>query len=117
MKRIKKFTAASGCGFLAHAGYIALTALLFWITGLLEIPCNRDGIYVVFFLVSVLMLLLHPLFSYGFSIASIICSSIALRKGERTAINIPLIVLCALIILATTAAHAWFWWFCILNGA
>ena len=117
MKHIKNFSAASGCSLLAHVGYIALTALLFLITGLLEIPCNRDGIYIVFFLFSIFMLLLHPLFSYGFSIASIVCSSIALRKGERKAINIPLIVLCALIILATTAAHAWFWWFCILNGA
>ena len=53
MKHIKKFSAASGCSLLAHVGYIALTALLFLITCLLEIPCNRDGIYVVFFLVSV----------------------------------------------------------------
>lgn len=113
----KPFTKISALGLLAHVGYVVLTALLFWITGLLEIPCNRDGIYVVFFLVSVLMLLLHPLFSYGFSTASIVCSAIALRKGEKKACHIPLIVLCALIILATTAAHAWFWWFCILHGA
>jgi fucose permease len=63
------------------------------------------------------MIVFPPLFSYGFSIASIVSSAMALRKGERRGINILLIVLCTLIILATTAGHAWFWWFCILNGA
>ena len=113
----KPFTKISALNLLAHVGYIALTALLFWIAGLLEFPCNRDGLYTVFAIISIFMILFHPLFSYGFSITSIVCSAMALRMDERKAINILLIVLCALIILATTAAHAWFWWFCILHGA
>ena len=113
----KPFTKISVLNLLAHVGYIALTALLFWIASLLEFPCNRDGLYTVFAIISIFMILFHPLFSYGFSIASIVSSAMALRKGERRGINILLIVLCALIILATTAGHAWFWWFCILHGA
>lgn len=113
----KPFTKISALGLLAHVGYVVLAALFFGITSLLEVPFHNGGLYTVFFFISIFMILFHPLFSYGFSIASIVCSAIALRKGERKACNIPLIVLCALIILATTAAHAWFWWFCILHGA
>lgn len=113
----KPFTKISALGLLAHVGYVVLAALFFGITSLLEVSFHNGGLYTVFFFISIFMILFHPLFSYGFSIASIVCSAIALRKGERKACNIPLIVLCALIILATTAAHAWFWWFCILHGA
>ena len=113
----KPFTKISALNLLAHVCYVALTALFFGITSLLEVPFHRGGLYIVFFFISIPMILFHPLFSYGFSIASIVSSAMALRKGERRGINILLIVLCALIILATTAGHAWFWWFCILNGA
>lgn len=100
------------CAFLfllLHAVYAALFALCVLIAGLLEVPCDRDGLYTVFAAALIAMLLFYPLAATFISVKSVFFQIKALRAGESKWKNILMmcIALVCLIPAAFLAIRLW----------
>jgi len=94
---------------LLHLVYAALFAVFMWIAGLLEVPCNWDGIYVVFSVISIALLCLYPFVATGINATSIVFQILALRNNESKIKNIAMLVTATLYEVAVIVCFAWFW--------
>ena len=94
---------------LLHLAYAALFAVFMWIAGLLEVPCDRDGIYVVFSGISIALLCLYPFAATGINATSVFFQFLALKNNESKIKNIAMLVTAILYEVAMLMCFAWFW--------
>ncbi len=94
---------------LLHVLYAALFAVFMLIAGLLEIPCNQDGIYIVFSVISIILLCLYPLATTLINAASFFFQISALKKNESKIQNI---IMMAVALIYEALVFVFFAWFC-----
>ncbi|MBO5339307.1 MAG: hypothetical protein J6A96_06365 [Clostridia bacterium] len=94
---------------LLHLAYAALFANFMFITGLLEVPCNRDGIYVVFATISIALLCFFPFATTGINATSVAFQIFALRKNESKVKNIVMMAIAIFYEIAVTIFIICFW--------
>ncbi len=97
---------------LLHFAYVALCALFMLITTLLEFPCDRGGIYLVFSGISMILLCIFPLVTTGINATSMVFQILALHKNESKIKNI---IMMAIAILYESAVIVFF--ICFWQGA
>ena len=90
--------------FLANIAYIVMFLIFGFVASALEFPCNRDGLYLIFADLSIVMLILHPFFATHVNICGIVFQIIALKNGESKVKNILMMVFTVLY----EAASIWF---------
>ena len=90
MKR--KMTAIAALGPIGHVAYAATFFALLGIAALLEFPCERSGLYMIFVVPALLLLVLYPLATVAISALGTALSVFALKKGESKVWNILIIV-------------------------
>ena len=93
---------------LLHLEYAELFAIFTLIAGLLEVPCNRDGIYVAFAMISIALLCFFPFITTTINTTSIAFQILALRQNESKVKNF---VMMAIVILHEVAVIVLFFWF------
>ena len=94
-----------------------LLQLAYWImlfcfglcAALLEMPCDRGGIYTFFAIVSVMMIFVWPLYATEINIASLIFQIIALRRQESKIKNIIMMVVTVLYQIVTILLSIRIW--------
>ena len=94
---------------LLHVLYVVLFAIIMLITCLLEVPCNRGGLYSLFFTTSILQIVLYPLATTAFNAISIIFQIIALKEKESKIKNIIMMVFAILYEIACIILWGIFW--------
>jgi hypothetical protein len=99
-----KITRISASTLLIPLLHAVLFALFMGLSGLLEIPCDRDGIYIVTMGISILLLILFPVTVLCSAEASMGLGIRAMCRGESVAKNVILIVLWAALSILTV------WW-------
>ena len=99
-QRSSNNTKIAFCILIFNIVYIAVSAFFAVLSSLLEIPCNRDGLYTFTFLIFIVLLILYPFVCASIHIASIIFNVFALRSGESKIKNITM--LCASVIYTIT---------------
>ena len=82
---------------LAHVGYVALFAVCGAMANLLESPCNREGLYMVFAVPAALLLFAYPLAGTIINIASLRAQIYALRHKESKVKNFVMMAFVILI--------------------
>ena len=90
MKR--KMTAIAALGPIGHVAYAAAFFALLGIASLLEFQCNRSGLYMIFVVPALLLLVLYPLSTVAISAIGTALSAFALKRGESKVWNILIIV-------------------------
>ncbi len=94
---------------LLHFVYAALFAIFMLIAGLLEEPCNRDGIYLVFSIISIALLCFFPFAATGINNASIAFQILALLQNESKVKNIVMMAIAISYEIAVIIFFIWFW--------
>ena len=94
---------------LLHFAYVVLFALFMLIASLLEFPCDRGGIYLVFAGISIIMLCIFPLVTTGINATSIVFQVLALRKNESKIKNIIMMAIAILYEAAVIVFFILFW--------
>ena len=87
-----KFTAIAAIGPVGHVVYAAAFFALLGIASLLEFPCERSGLYMIFIIPALFLLVLYPLATVAISALGTALSAFALKKGESKVWNILIIV-------------------------
>ena len=87
-----KLTAIASIGPIGHVLYAAAFFALLGIAALLETPCNRSGLYMIFVIPALILLVFYPLATVAISAIGTLLSAIALKKGESKVWNILFIV-------------------------
>ena len=94
---------------LLHLAYAVLFAVFMSSAGLLEVPCDRDGIYVVFAGISIALLCLYPFAATGINAISVFFQFLALRNNESKFKNLAMMVTAILYEAVVLVFFAWFW--------
>ena len=94
---------------LLHIAYIVLFAVFMSISGWLEIPCDRGGIYLFFAVTSIGLLLVLPFVTTVINTVSIIFQIMALRCGESKAKNVIMMAITILYEVIVVLASVWLW--------
>ena len=94
---------------LLHPIYAALFAFFMWIASMLEVPCDRDGIYLVFAVISIALLCFYPIVTTGVNAISIVFQVLALIQKESKIKNIIMMVIAVLIEVAIVIISVRFW--------
>ena len=94
---------------LLHFVYATLFAIFMLITGLLEKPCNRDGIYGVFAMISIALLCFFPFAATGINTTSIAFQILALRQNESKVKNIVMMAIAMSYEIAVIIFFICFW--------
>ena len=94
---------------LLHIAYIVLFAVFMSISGWLEIPCYRGGIYLFFADTSIGLLLVLPFVTTLINTVSIIFQIIALRCGESKVKNVIMMAITILYEIAVIVVSVLFW--------
>lgn len=94
---------------LLHLAYAVLFAVFTVVAGWLEVPCNRDGIYLVFSGISIVLLLLYPFCATGINAVSIFFQALAIKNSESKAKNITMTVFAVLFEVAVILFFVRFW--------
>ena len=94
---------------LLHFAYVVLVALFMLIASLLEFPCDRGGIYLVFSGISIIMLCIFPLVTTGINVTSLVWQIWALRKNESKIKNIIMMAIAILYEAAVIVFFILFW--------
>ena len=87
-----KFTAIAAMFPVGHVVYAAAFFALLGIASLLEFLCERSGLYMIFAVPALLLLVLYPLATVAISAIGTALSAIALKRGESKVWNILIIV-------------------------
>jgi len=89
-----KFSKTKGAFlFLLHPiAHALLFALFTTIATLLEQPCDRDGIYVVFSSIAIFFLMTFPLVTWECSMASMVFQVLAMIKKEHVIKNVIMLI-------------------------
>ena len=87
-----KFTTIAAMFPVGHVAYAAAFFALLGIASLLEFPCNRSGLYMIFAVPALLLLVLYPLATVAISALGTALSAFALKRGESKVRNILIIV-------------------------
>lgn len=87
-----KFTAIAAIGPVGHVAYAATFFALLGIASLLEFPCERSGLYMIFAVPALLLVVLYPLATVAISALGTALSAFALKRGESKVWNILIIV-------------------------
>ena len=87
-----KFTTIATIGPVGHVAYAAAFFALLGIASLLEFPCERSGLDMVFAVPALLLLVLYPLATVAISALGTLLSAFALKRGESKVWNILIIV-------------------------
>lgn len=87
-----KFTASAAIGPVGHVAYAATFFALLGIASLLEFPCERSGLYMIFVVPALLLLVLYPLATVAISTLGTLLSAFAVKRGESKVWNILIIV-------------------------
>ena len=87
-----KFTAIAAMFPVGHVAYAAAFFALLGIASLLEFPCERSGLYMIFIIPALFLLVLYPLATVAISALGTALSAFALKKGESKVWNILIIV-------------------------
>ena len=87
-----KFTAIAAIGPVGHVAYAGAFFALLGIASLLEFPCERSGLYMIFAVPALLLVVLYPLATVAISALGTALSAFALKRGESKAWNILIIV-------------------------
>jgi hypothetical protein len=94
---------------LLHIVYIVLFAFFMLMATLLEIPCNRSGIYEFFITVVIAMIVGYPLIATLINTVSVVFQIGALRNNESKAKNIVMMIVTVLYEIAIIIFFAYFW--------
>jgi len=78
--------------FIANVAYVALFFIFAFVADILEFPCERDGAYLIFAGLWIVMWLLQPLFATVFNVIGMVFQISALREGESKVKNILMMV-------------------------
>ena len=108
MTKKKAFTCTSASLLLLPLIHAVLLLVCGFTANLLEVPCWRDGIYVVFVVIAMILAFLFPADVFFTGSTSISLSICALRRGESKIQNIAIIVVGALLIASMILLLAWF---------
>ena len=87
-----KLTAIAALSPIGHVAYAAAFFALLGIATLLEVPCNRSGLDMIFAVPALLLLVLYPLATVAISTLGTALSAFALKRGESKVWNILIIV-------------------------
>ena len=87
-----KFTTIAAMFPVGHVVYAAAFFALLGIASLLEFPCDRSGLYMIFAVPALFLLVLYPLATVAISALGTALSAFALKKGESKVWNILIIV-------------------------
>jgi hypothetical protein len=99
-----KITRISASLLLLPLLHAVLFALFMGLSGLLEIPCDRDGIYIVTMGISILLMILFPVTVLCSTEASVGLGIWAMCRGESVVKNVIIIVLWVALSILTV------WW-------
>ena len=110
MTKKKAFTCTSASLLLLPLIHAVLFAVFMGLACLLEIPCNRDGIYTVVTIIGILLMLTFPLTVIFNAPASIGLSIWALCRGESKIKNIAIIVVWMILTALTVWSTISFWY-------
>lgn len=94
---------------LLHLLYAALFAVFMLIACLLEDPCNRGGIYIVFSVISIVLLCLYPLEATFINAGSVVFQVWALKENESRLQNVIMMVITVLYEIAVIILFVLFW--------
>jgi hypothetical protein len=105
-----KITRISASLLLLPLLHAVLFALFMGLSGLLEIPCDRDGIYIVTMGISILLLILFPVTVLCSAEVSVGLGIWALCRGESVAKNVIIMALWVVFSILTIWWAVDFWY-------
>jgi hypothetical protein len=82
--------------FLANVAYIVMFLIFGFAATALEVPCNRDGAYLIFAYLWIVMWIFQPLFATVYNAIGVGFQISAMREGESKIKNILMMVFAVL---------------------
>lgn len=108
---IEKFRKTKRALFLllSHIAYIITFFFFVVIAGILELPCDRDGVYMVFGVISIILLCIYPIVATIINVMSIVFAALAMKSYESKLVNAILIIIAILYELTVLFFFIQFW--------
>ena len=94
---------------LAHIVYIASFFAFLLLAGAFEFICNRSGIYEIFVIIAILLLVLYPIAATVINSTSVFFQVLALKAHESKLLTIILMTVTILCEIAIIVLFAKFW--------
>ena len=95
--------------FLANVAYIVMFLIFGFAATALEVPCNRDGAYLIFAYLWIVMWIFQPLFATVCNAIGVGFQISAMREGESKIKNILMMVFAVLYEAASIWLFIRFW--------
>lgn len=94
---------------LSHFAYIIVFIFFMFMASILEFPCNRDGIYMMFAVISIVLLCIYPIAATIINVMSIVFAALAIKSHESKLGNVILMIIAILYELAVILFFIRFW--------
>ena len=105
----KSMTKTAFIILLLHLAYIVCFAFSLLIATLLEVPCERSGIYEIFAVGAISMLISYPVAGTAINIFSVIFQIRAIRNNESKVKNIIMMIVTILLEAVVILFFVRFW--------